>query len=226
MLRIDDNIAQGITRAAREQQADMILMGWGRNNTFQSRLFGSVIDSVCWAAHCPVVATRMVDEPGNFRRILVPLKNLSEYALQQIQLAERLALANEGQITLLHVYHPRTPAPQIAHFEAQLSRWVGSHRAELNTEIELVPAVAIAPVINRFSKSHDLVILRSTRRQTAGGLLVASDITTRLLKDLGCSVMMVSNPQHPPSGLSAWTDHRNQRPLTEKPGTVERDVIA
>ncbi|HEY9764448.1 MAG TPA: cation:proton antiporter [Trichocoleus sp.] len=226
MLRIDDNVAQGITRAAREQQADLILMGWGRNNTFQSRLFGSVIDSVCWSAHCPVVVIRMVDEPSNFRRILVPLKNLSEYALQQIQLAERLALANEGQITLLHVYHPRTPASQITHFKEQLSRWISSSRPELSTEIELVPAVAIAPVISRFSKSHDLVILRSTRRQTSAGLLVASDITNRLISDLACSVMMVSNPQNPPSGMSTWTDNRNQRPLMTQGGPVERDVTA
>ncbi|HEY9877231.1 MAG TPA: cation:proton antiporter [Leptolyngbyaceae cyanobacterium] len=225
LLRIDDNVAQGITRAAREQQADMILMGWGRNNTFQSRLFGSVIDSVCWGAHCPVAVTRMVDEPGNFRRILVPLKNLSEYAVQQIQLAERLALANEGQITLLHIYHPRTPAPQIAHFREQLRRWVSGSPSAISIEIELVPGAAIAPVINRFSKDHNLVILRSTRRQSAAGLLMASDVTARLINNLDCSVMMVSNPQHPPSGLSPWTDNRNRRSLTNSVGSG-RDVTA
>ncbi|HEY9735105.1 MAG TPA: cation:proton antiporter [Trichocoleus sp.] len=210
LLRIDDNIAQGITRAAREAQADLILMGWGRTNSLQSRLFGSIIDSVCWSAHCPVAVTRLVNDPTEWRRILVPLKNLSEYAIAQVQVAERLARSTGGQITLLHIYHPRTSRQQIASFQERLSSWINTHESPLQTNIELVPSVAISSAINRLSRNHDLVILRSTRRQTAGGLMVASDITARLISELSCSVIMLSNPAYPAHGLPSWTDSRSQ----------------
>lgn len=224
LLRIDDNIAQGITRAAREERADLILMGWGRSNTLQSRLLGSVIDSVCWTAHCPVAVTRLVSSgpDGNdteqqvamaktFRRILVPLKNLSENTVGQVQLAERLALDTDGQITLLHVYPPRTPRQQIAQFKERMYTWVSTYRRRAHIQIELVPSAAIAAVISRMANSHDLVILRSTRRQTAGGLRVASDISARLIAELTCSVILLSNPAYSAHGLLSWGDRGEQR---------------
>ncbi|MBD0267169.1 MAG: cation:proton antiporter [Cyanobacteria bacterium Co-bin8] len=211
LLRIDDNIAQGITRAAREQRTDLILMGWSKTNTLQTRLFGSIIDSVCWSAHCPVAVTRLLDDPGRFQRILVPLKDLSEYALEQVQLAERLALSTEGQITLLHIYHPRTPAQQIASFKTQLARWIDVQQKPPAT-IELVPSIAIAQIITRFSRAHDLVILRTTRRQTAGGLMAASEVTNQLVVDLACSVMMLSDPPNLAQTIRPWSDDLRQDP--------------
>ncbi|MBD0335359.1 MAG: cation:proton antiporter [Cyanobacteria bacterium Co-bin13] len=219
LLRIDDNIAQAITRSAREQRTDLILMGWGKTNTLQTRLFGSIIDSVCWSAHCPVAVTRLVDDPGRFQRILVPLKDLSEYAIEQVQLAERLALSTQGQITLLHVYHPRTPTQQIVAFKAQLAEWINAQQKP-PAEIELVPSTAIAQVITRFSRAHDLVILRTTRRQTAGGLMAASDVTNQLVADLACSVMMLSDPPNLALPLSPWSSGLRQPPPEDPDASV------
>lgn len=74
-----------------------------------------------------------------------------------------------------------------------------------------MPSAAIAAVISRMANSHDLVILRSTRRQTAGGLRVASDISARLIAELTCSVILLSNPAHSAHGLLSWGDRGEQR---------------
>ncbi len=43
MLRIDHGVSEGITRAAREQNANLILMGCSRRG-FRARLFGILMD--------------------------------------------------------------------------------------------------------------------------------------------------------------------------------------
>ena len=50
-----------------------------------------------------------------------------------------------------------------------------------------------AQVIIRASHQFDLLILRSFRRRTVGGLAV-SDITTEVLKKLSCSLVLFGQP--------------------------------
>ena len=87
-IRIDDDVAQGISRLAREQNASLIIMGWSPTTSLQARLFGNVIDSVFWSAHCPVAVMRLLDEPINLHQILVPVKNITPQTLLIIQFAQ------------------------------------------------------------------------------------------------------------------------------------------
>lgn len=82
LLRIDDASAPGISRAAREQKANLIVMGWGKRTGLRARLFGNVIDNVLWSSHCPVAVTRLVESPKKIQRILVPVENLITPTLQ------------------------------------------------------------------------------------------------------------------------------------------------
>ena len=54
-------------------------------------LFGDLVDGVCRTAHCPVVVVNLKEETETeFRRILVPIKDLSSNAREQFELALRL----------------------------------------------------------------------------------------------------------------------------------------
>ncbi|NCQ05814.1 MAG: universal stress protein, partial [Cyanobacteria bacterium] len=53
------------------------------------------------------------------------------------------------------------------------------------------PAQAIIHTANKYD--FDLVILRSIRRRTAGGLAV-SDVTTQVIKNLGRSLIIFGEP--------------------------------
>lgn len=96
LLRIDDASAPGISRAAREQKANLIVMGWGKRTGLRARLFGNVIDNVLWSSHCPVAVTRLVESPKKIQRILVPVENLITPTLQPVQFAQMLAEANQA----------------------------------------------------------------------------------------------------------------------------------
>lgn len=195
ILRIDDNIAQGISRASREQNASLVVIGWGRRTSFQARLFGNVIDNVLWASHCPVAVTRLLDSPMNLSRLLVPIENLTQQSISVLKFAQVLATANQGQITLLHVCDRNTSPNKMAWIRSQLSLLVGKITHKSDPIIHIVPDDDVVKQIVHNSKSHDLVILRFSRRHTSGGGLAVSDITAQVTQQMTCSVIMLGEPQ-------------------------------
>jgi Kef-type K+ transport system membrane component KefB len=195
LLRIDDSIAQGISRASREEDANLIIMGWGRTTGLRARLFGNVIDSVLWASHCPVAVTRLLDSPTNIRRILVPIENLTQQAVRMVRFAEILADENQAQVTLLHVCDRHSSPSRVTWMESQLKLLLAKCSPNSNSEIRIVPNDDVVGAILQESKSYDLVVLRSLRRRISVGELAISDVTTQVVKQLTCSLVMLGEPQ-------------------------------
>ncbi|WP_416674156.1 cation:proton antiporter domain-containing protein [Egbenema bharatensis] len=195
IVRIDDDIAHGICRAAREYHANLIVMGWAEMTGFRARLFGNVIDSVFWSTHCPVAVMRLLDEPMQIRRILVPVKNLTAQALRPVGFAQLLADTNQASITLLHVCDRQTTKDQILEFESELTTVLAATPFHVDITIQTTPEDNVAQGILKAARNHDLVILRSLRRRTAGGLAV-SDVTTEVLSKVSGSVVLFGEPHH------------------------------
>ena len=199
LLRVDGDVAAGIARSALEQGADLVLMGMGPGAALGRWLFGDLVDATCRQAHCPVVVARLLQPPAALQRLLVPIKDLSAAALEQFQLAERIATALGGSITLLHLHEPRLAAAELAQLAAQFDRWrprASASAAAVPVQITLRPNHGIETEISRASSDHDLVILRSQRRLVAGLPIAASDRTSRLLRQLDTSVLVISDPLH------------------------------
>jgi Kef-type K+ transport system membrane component KefB/nucleotide-binding universal stress UspA family protein len=196
LIRIDDSISQAISRVSREQNASLIVMGWGKRTGFRARLFGNVIDSVLWASHCPVAISRLLDSPTKFQRILVPIENLTPQAARPVYFAQILADSRQAQVTLLHVCNPRTSASRVKWIESQLSLLVARGQEELpkNLEIKVIPHDDVVKTISETINSYDLVVLRSHRRRTSAGGLAIGDISTQLVQKLTCSVVMLGEP--------------------------------
>ncbi len=193
IIRIDDDVAQGISRSAKEKNANLIIMGWSENIGLKARLFGTILDTVFWSSHCPVAVMRLLDNPVNLNRILVPIKNLSKVTLETIKFAQLLADSNQGKITLLHICDRQTPQDQITEFKTSLLRLITEYKLSEKYQIKMIIHDDPAQVIIRASHQFDLLILRSFRRRTVGGLAV-SDITTEVLKKLSCSLVLFGQP--------------------------------
>jgi nucleotide-binding universal stress UspA family protein len=126
-------------------------------------------------------------------RILVPVKDLSPQSLRTVWFAQLFADANEAQIELLHVCDRRTPSEQIDRFEMELSKALSDSPLSVSTHIKTIAHDNVTKVILRAARSVDLVILRSFRRRTAGGLAI-SNVTTQVIQDLACSVVLFGEP--------------------------------
>ncbi|PSB12588.1 sodium:proton antiporter, partial [filamentous cyanobacterium CCP2] len=195
IVRIDDDVAHGICRTAREYDANLIVMGWAPVTGLRARLFGNVIDSVFWSTHCPVAVMRLLDEPSNIHRILVPIKNITAQALRPVGFAQLLADTNQASITLLHVCDRQTSKNQIVEFESELNKVLTSTPFQVNITIQIALEDNVAQGILKAARHHDLVVLRSLRRRTAGGLAV-SDVTTEVISELNCSLILFGEPHY------------------------------
>jgi len=195
LLRIDDEVAQGISRASREANASLIVMGWGKRTGLRARLFGNVIDSVLWASHCPVAVTRLLESPTKIQRILVPVENLTPQALGHVRFTQLLAAANQAQVTLLHVYDRRSSASRISWTRSQLSLLVDKLALPTQMEVQVTPHDNVSQAILEVAKDYDLVVLRSLRQRTSAGGLTIGDLTTQLVQQLTCSIVMLGEPQ-------------------------------
>lgn len=193
VIRIDDDVALGISRTSREKNATVVVMGWSRTTGLRARLFGNVIDSVFWSSHCPVIVTRLLNSPTTIQRILVPVGDLTLQTIRAIRFAQIVADVNQAEVVLLHVCDRRTPREQVAIFESQLFEIASFRNLQINTNIRTIAADDVAKIIIREAKAFDIVILRSTRYRTAGGLAV-SEVTTEVIGELNCSMVLLGEP--------------------------------
>ncbi|KST67480.1 cation:proton antiporter [Mastigocoleus testarum] len=193
VIRIDDDVAQGICRVAREENASLIVMGWSKTDSFQARLFGNIIDSVFYSSHCPVAVMRLKKEPNNITRILVTVKNITSHSLRIIQFALLFANVNQAEITLLHVCLRGTPEGQVALFEAELASYLQNNPSNVEPVIKIIRNDDVVGTVSKKALSYDMVILSSIRRRTAGGLTV-SNLTTEILNELDSSVVLFGEP--------------------------------
>ena len=194
LLRIDDAFAQGISRAAREKKANLIVMGWGKRTGLKARLFGNVIDGVLWASHCPVAVTRLVESPSKIQRILVPVENLTAPILHPVQFAQILSESNQAQVTVLNVCDRRTSSSKISWRRSQLSLFVSKLGLSNPPEVQIIAHENAAQAILQAARLYDLVVLPFIRNRTIPGGLAISDVTTQLASQLTCSIIMLGEP--------------------------------
>ena len=199
LLRLDEDIAGGMSRTAIEQAADLLLIGASRTDQLRAWLMGDIVDGVCRTAHCPVVVVDLGRHRGTaLNRILVPIKDLSASAREQFELALRvLNSAPQDQrtrITLLHVHDPRFSTQDRQWMKEQLIRWRPAGIPSERFHMVIVRGPGIDGSIHRLSRDHDLVILRTQRRRVAGLPIPGSDRTSKLISQLPCASMVISDP--------------------------------
>lgn len=192
-LRIDSDVSTGIVRTACEQNASLIVMGWGHDLRLRTRLFGNVIDSVFWSSHCPVAVMELLKEPTAIKTILVPVKTLTLPTIRTIRFAQLLADTNQAKITVLNVCSPQAEAETIARITGEIDQILHNAGPQVLSEIKIISSNDVSSVILSETQQIDLIILRSQRRRTAGGLEVSS-VTSEVIHQLPCSMILFGEP--------------------------------
>jgi nucleotide-binding universal stress UspA family protein len=136
---------------------------------------------------------RLVKEPIEIHQILVPVKKITPQAILTIEFAQLFAETNEAAITLLHICDRKTDSEELTTIETQLQNVVKSLQSPIDITIRVIRQDSVAEVIIAQAQNCDLVILRSVRRRTAGGLAV-SDISDRIVRQLHCSLILFGEP--------------------------------
>ncbi len=78
LTRIDMNVAHGISRAAREEQASMIIIGWSGRVSARERIFGSVLDQLLRETTQTVFVNRILHPLNTHNRVVVTIPPFAE----------------------------------------------------------------------------------------------------------------------------------------------------
>ena len=189
-LRIEYDVAQGITHLSREVDANLILLGFGNITDFRSRLFGSVINSVLWSAHCSVVVARLLDSPLEIKRILVPVESINTIGLRPVQIAQTL-VGKETEITLLHACPTETSKKRKEILHKKLEAVAERFFPGVAVDVRVTAQNNFVRAILNASRHCQLVILRSQRQRVGVNSLTLGATTEPLLNNLNCSVILL-----------------------------------
>ncbi|MEM8808994.1 MAG: universal stress protein, partial [Cyanobacteria bacterium P01_G01_bin.38] len=147
-----------------EQKAQLLLMGYGDMMTLQARLLGSVVDQVFQRTPCPTIVFRLSCPPAELTRVIVPLRNMRPYLHRQIQIAQKIAAAVEGSVTVLYICAASTPDSAQQQYRQQLNQSLDSNSHPSNSalpevKINVVPHGDAAAVALSTAKPTDLIVL-------------------------------------------------------------------
>jgi nucleotide-binding universal stress UspA family protein len=194
-LRIEYDVAQGISHASREANADLIVLGFSEQRGWRSQLFSNIADQVLWSAHCLVAIANLHRSPLGYEKILVPVENFSARAMRPLRFARILAEATQAHITLLHVCQPWVSDNHHAWIEHRLSLAASQIAGpEVSASTHIISADNVTSAILQASHHQDVVLLRSRRRRVGADGLAIGAVTTPLLQRLRTSFLLLGEP--------------------------------
>lgn len=197
ILRIDQDISLGISYAAKEQEANFVLMGYGDITTLQARLLGSVIDQVFRFSPCPVAVMRLLASPQSLTRILVPIWDCSPSTFQLITFVQTIAAANQAKLTLLCMVPASTDEAAIETLRQQLIAHTEANGQQLgpvevgSVKIKTIANTDITATLLRTAQHFDLIVLNVVDIYPAKSL-IADDWATPIIQKLECSMILFS----------------------------------
>ncbi|MGF1590700.1 MAG: cation:proton antiporter [Pleurocapsa sp.] len=190
-LRVEYDVAQGISHASREVDASLVILGFNHLNNFRSLLFGSVINSVLWSAHCSVVVARLLDSPLKIRRILIPVESFNPIGLRPVRFAQTWANQSGTEITLLHVCSFGTSKERKTSLHQQLETIATQYLSGATVDIRISAQNNFVREILNVSTTYELVILRSQRQRVGVDSLAIGDNAKPLIQNLNCSIILL-----------------------------------
>jgi glucosyl-3-phosphoglycerate synthase len=161
IVRIGRHAAEGIVEAAAEQEADLIIFGWGgkspagRDGTGPA-VFSPTIDEVVRESPCDIA---VVKQRGSkvIRRVLVPIRG-GPHAELAIRYADAIARRHDATVVALHLVPPGITLAVRAQAEHALTAFIGLH-VKGKAEAALREASNVRNAILREAERSDLVVM-------------------------------------------------------------------
>jgi glucosyl-3-phosphoglycerate synthase len=175
VVRIGRRGAEGIVELAAEEEADLILFGWGgpargKRDEGNESVFSPTIDEVIRERPCDiaVVKQRGVDD---VRRIVAPVRG-GPHAELSMRYASALSKAFEADLEVLHVIPPSLDPAIRSQAERALDSFVERHTGNASAARVVEGENVVAAILSQ-ADDADLVIMGATATaiDTSGGPL-------------------------------------------------------
>jgi nucleotide-binding universal stress UspA family protein len=161
IVRIGRHAAEGIIEASGEQEADLIIFGWGgklpvARDGHGPTVFSPTIDEVVRDAPCDIAVVKQRGS-GEIRRVLVPVRG-GPHAELAIRFADAIARRHDAEVVALHLVPPGITLAVRAQAEHALASFVRLH-VEGRAAPILREAANVRSAILREAERADLVVM-------------------------------------------------------------------
>jgi nucleotide-binding universal stress UspA family protein len=160
LVRIGRHAAEGIIEASAEQEADLIIFGWGGKTGARDQagptVFSPTIDEVVRDSPCDIA---VVKQRGSrtIKRILVPVRG-GPHAELALRYADAIARHHDATVVVLHLVPPGITMAVRAQAEHALTAFIKQHlKGRGETLLKEAPNVRNA--ILREAERSDLVVM-------------------------------------------------------------------
>lgn len=184
--------------AAKERNADLIVMGTHLRHGWRRALLGSVSEGVLHGSECPVltVATRdgyVGATPYAITNIMCPV-NFTDVARESLHVAARLAEAFGAHLTIVHVLEADEPVNTTAN-EEKVRLWVAPELQEVCSFRELVVRGGAAERVLDCADDvgADFFVIGAQHRLFRDATVIGTT-TERLIRFASCPVLVVPRP--------------------------------
>ena len=224
LVRVHRQVWQGIIEAAREEDVDLILLGWsGRteDGAGASAVLGTTIDEAVRNAPCDIAVAKGLNLQ-TARRILVPIRG-GPHAALAFKLATGLADRVDGTVTALRIETPDADeaerARDVEEFAAVLAT---APRPDRVREV-VVRAKSVVEAICTHAESHQVVMMGAAAGPPDPAVLFGP-ISDGLAKQIDRGMVIVKTKLPGTATHGEW-EHLFPRPRPEPPRPPDISVV-
>lgn len=190
-----------ICQAAREESADLILMGSHGRNVVMSFLVGSVTQGVLFSTSRPLIIVPKKRSPMERKEILTILcpVNFTDTALRSLSHAAQLGARLGAEVLALHLIEPEEMA-DAREVTTRLEKWVPEAIREVCHVRILVHRGNPAEEVIRYARAQevDLIVIGAEHKRFAD-FTVLGTTTERVTRHAPCPVMAVLDQRQMPA---------------------------
>ena len=159
LIRVGRNVAQAMLETSREQNCDLIMVGWKGYTSTVGRILGSVVDDMVSNARTDVMLIKLVKH-GSLQKFLLPTAGGAHAQRAEKYIASLIEFW-DGSLTVCSVESPDATADvinkvneRLGHIVARITKSYG-----FDPESKVIIHDSVADGIVRESENHDAVVI-------------------------------------------------------------------
>jgi glucosyl-3-phosphoglycerate synthase len=214
LVRVSRQVWHGIADAAREENADLLLLTWKGSTTTPNAIFGTTIDEIAKDPPCDVALVKL-HSPGSYRRILLPVRG-GPHAALALRLAVGLAERHDATVTALRVLPPGLALEEVEREKEHFQRFLAStpsHRVEASFKVSGSVAQAILDEVC----NHQVVVMGASAAPSPAEPYLFGSIAERVVREADRQVIVVKTKERAeglrPDFGGLFQEERSRAPL-------------
>ena len=228
VVRIGRRAAEGIVELAAEEEADLVIFGWGgrppgRHDDAHEPVFSATIDEVVRDAPCDIAVVKQRGI-GVVRRILVPVRG-GPHAELALRFASALGRGLDAEVDALHVVAPDLDPTLRSQADRALAMFVRQHGGDVPRPM-VADGTDVGATILAAATTADLVVMGATADRGAVGPMFG-ELPETVAQQAGPTVIVVRTRETPShSTFEQRARHAETLEAAERAAATGRSVPA